>query len=136
LAACITQITAADIDRFGHVVIIHSSFPKINVREMINKIIDQIKESEERAGGIIAGSKKESAKIIEKAYQEADSRIGKAELEAKRLSEEAGSKAKEDVKAEKKKLEEKYDKKIRSILENSRRKEEKAIKMIVDKVLE
>jgi len=103
---------------------------------MINKIIDQIKESEKRAGEIMAGSKKQSAKIIEKAYQDADSMIGKAELEARRLIKEAGSKAKEDAGAEKKKLEKKYDEKIRSIVEDSRRKEENAIKMIVDKVLE
>ena len=42
---------------------------------MINNIIDQIKESEKQAKEIIASSKKESAAIIEKAYQQANKKI-------------------------------------------------------------
>jgi len=102
---------------------------------MINNIIDKIKESEKQAKDIIASSKKESAEIIEKAYQKANNQVHDGELKAKKLSKEAGSRAREDVAVEKIKIEEKYDKKIKSIIENSQAREEKAIKILIDRVL-
>ena len=103
---------------------------------MINNIIDQIKKSEKQAENIIASSKKESAEIIEKAYQGADDRIYEAELKVKKLLREAGSRAMEDIRAEKKKIEEEYDKKTKSIIVNSRDREEKAIEILVNKVID
>jgi len=103
---------------------------------MINSIIDQIKESEKQAENIIASSKKESAEIIEKAYQRANNQIHDGELKAKKLLKEAGSRAMEDVMAEKKKIEEEYDKKTKSIIANSQAREEKAIEILVNKVID
>ncbi len=103
---------------------------------MINNIIDQIKESEKQAENIIASSKKESAEIIEKAYQRANNQIYDGELNAKKLLKEAGSRAMEDVRAEKKKIEEEYDKKTKSIIASSQTREEKAIEILVSKVLD
>ncbi len=103
---------------------------------MINSIIDQIKESEKQAKNIIASSKKESAEIIEKAYQRANDQIHDGELKAKKLLKEAGSRAMEDVMAEKKKIEEEYDKKTKSIIVNSQTREEKAIEILVSKVID
>lgn len=103
---------------------------------MINNIIDQIKESEKQAENTIASSKKESAEIIEKAYQRANDQIYNGELKIKKLLKEAGSRAMEDVRAEKKKIEEEYDKKTKSIIVNSRAREEKAIEILVNKVID
>ncbi len=103
---------------------------------MINNIIDQIKESEKQAANIIASSKKESAEIIEKAYQRANNQIHDGELKVKKLLKEAESRAMEDLGAEKKKLEKEYDKRTKSIIENSRSREEKAIKILVDRVID
>lgn len=103
---------------------------------MINNIIDQIKESEKQAENIIASSKKESAEIIEKAYQRANNQIYDGELKVKKLLKEAGSRAMEDVRAGKKKIEEEYDKKTKSIIVNSRTREEKAIEILVNKVID
>jgi len=103
---------------------------------MIDNIIDQIKESEKQAADIITSSKKESAEIIEKAYQRANSQMHDGELKIKKLLKEAESRAMEDVGAEKKKLEKEYDKKAKSITVNSRAREEKAIKILVDRVID
>lgn len=102
---------------------------------MINNIIDKIKESEKQAKDIIASSKKESAEIIEKAYQKANDQVHDGELKAKKLLREAGSRAIEDVAVEKIKTEEEYDKKIKNIIENSQTREEEAIKILTDRVL-
>lgn len=102
---------------------------------MINNIIDKIKESEKQAKDIIASSKKESAEIIEKAYQKANNQVHDGELKAKKLLREAGSRAIEDVAVEKIKTEEEYDKKIKNIIENSQTREEEAIKILTDRVL-
>jgi len=131
------MVAAKNIDTFRHTDIIHSSFLKNRTkRKMINSIIDQIKESEKQAKNIIASSKKESAEIIEKAYQRANDQIHDGELKAKKLLKEAGSRAMEDVMAEKKKIEEEYDKKTKSIIVNSQTREEKAIEILVSKVID
>ncbi len=102
---------------------------------MINNIIDKIKESEKQAKDIIASSKKESAEIIEKTYQKANNQVHDGELKAKKLLKEAGSRAREDVAVEKIEIEEEYNKKIKSIVEDSQAREEKAIKILTDRVL-
>ncbi|HAJ95695.1 MAG TPA: hypothetical protein DCP02_05615 [Actinobacteria bacterium] len=102
---------------------------------MINNIIDKIKESEKQAKDIIASSKKESAEIIEKTYQKANNQVHDGELKAKKLLKEAGSRAREDVAVEKIEIEGEYNKKIKSIVEDSQAREEKAIKILTDRVL-
>jgi len=103
---------------------------------MINNIIDKIKESEKRSKEIIASSKKESSEIIEKAYQKGNEYVRNSELIAKNLSKDARSRAMGDVATEKIKIEEEYDKKTKSIIDNSQSREEKAIKKLTDSVLD
>ena len=102
---------------------------------MIKGIIDQIKESENKAKDIITSSKKESSEIIEKAYQKANRQIRDAELRAKKMLKQAGEKAVEDAKVQKVRLEAGFEKKIKAIRDDSRMKEEEARQMLVDKVL-
>ena len=102
---------------------------------MIKDIIDQIKESENKAKDIIASSKKESSEIIEKAYQKANRQIRDAELKAKKLLKETEEKAVHDAKAQKARLEAEYDKEIRAIRDDSGNKEEEAVQKLVDRVL-
>jgi vacuolar-type H+-ATPase subunit H len=102
---------------------------------MIKDIIDQIKESENKAKDIIASSKKESSEIIEKAYQKANRQVRDAELRAKKLLKQAEEKAAGDARAQKAELEAEYDRRIKAIRDDSRIKEEEAIQKLVDKVL-
>ena len=103
---------------------------------MINNIIDQIKESEKQAKEIMASSEKESAAIIEKAYQLANKKIKDAEIKTKKLSLEAEAQAAGDSKVEKVKLEEQYLKKKEKLLKAFSAREEKAVGMLVDRVLD
>ena len=102
---------------------------------MINNIIDQIKKSEKQAKEIIASSKKESAAIIEKAYQQANKKVKDAEIKIKKLSLEAVAQAVEDSKVEKVKLEEQYSEKKEKLLKAFSAREEKAVGMLVSRVL-
>ena len=106
------------------------------ISKMINNIIDQIKESEKQAKEIIASSKMESAAIIEKAYQQANKKISDAEIRVKKLSLDAEAQAVEDVKVEKVKLEEEYAKKKGKLLKTFSAREEKAISLLVSRVLD
>jgi vacuolar-type H+-ATPase subunit H len=103
---------------------------------MINNIIDQIKKSEKQAKEIIASSKKESAAIIEKAYQQANKKVKDAEIKIKNLSLEAEAQAVEDSKVEKVKLEEQYLEKKKKLLKAFSAREEKAVSMLVSRVLD
>jgi len=103
---------------------------------MIKDIIEQIKESEQKAKDIIASSKKESSEIIEKAYQKANNQIHNAEIKAKRLLSEAEDRAVQDAKKEIARLETEYDKRIKAIRDDSRKKEEEAIQKLVNRVLD
>jgi len=126
---------AKNIDTTMHIDIIMQVFEKL-ISKMIKNIIDQIKESEEQAKGIIASSKKESAAIIEKAYQQANKKISDAEIRVKKLSFDAEAQAVEDVKVEKVKLEEEYAKKKGKLLKAFSAREEKAIGLLVSRVLD
>ena len=103
---------------------------------MINNIIDQIKESEKQAKEIIASSKKESAAIIEKAYQLANKKIRDAEIKTKKLYLEAEAQAAEDSKVEKVKLEEQHSEKKEKLLKAFSAREEDAVSMLVSRVLD
>ncbi len=102
---------------------------------MIKDIINQIKESEEKAKEIITSSKKEASEIIEKAYKKVNKQINDADIKAKKIFDKAEAMALEDAEAEKSRLEARYEKKIKAIRSISRRKEDIVIQKLVDIVL-
>lgn len=103
---------------------------------MIENIISQIKETEEKAKEILASSKKEYKDIIEEAYKKADKIIKEAEEEVKVMFAEAEDKARNEAAVEAKQMEKDYGKKQEKIENISRVNHEKAIERITRRILD
>lgn len=102
---------------------------------MIDNIISQIKESEEKAKEIITSSKKESVEIIEEAYREAEKILKEAEKEVKVMFVEAENKAKRDAGREAVRLEKDFDRRLAEIKNISKANQEKAIEKIIQRIV-
>jgi vacuolar-type H+-ATPase subunit H len=103
---------------------------------MIDNIINQIKKTEKKAKEIVASSKKEYSSIIEEAYKKAEKITKDAEKEVKVMLEDARSKAKNEAAVEAAKLEKDFNLELAEIKNISEANREKAIKKIVQGILE
>ena len=103
---------------------------------MIDNIINQIKKTEKKAKEIVASSNKEYSSIIEEAYKKAEEITKDAEKEVKVMLEEARGKAKKEAAMEAAKLEKDFNRDLVEIKNISETNREKAIKKIIQRILD
>ena len=102
---------------------------------MVNNIIKNIKESEEKAKEIIALSKKESAEIVENAYLKSKEILRDTEREVIEIINKSEIKAKADAEKEIKALEEDFNKSLENIKKAVTSKEKEAINKVIQRVI-
>lgn len=103
---------------------------------MIDNIINQIKKTEKKAKEIVASSKKDYSSIIEEAYKKAEEITKYAEKEVKAMLSEADNKAKKEAAIEAVKMEKDFNQELVKIKNISETNREKAIKKIVQRILD
>jgi len=102
---------------------------------MIENIIEQIKEAEEKAKEIMQETKKQHTDIVEKAYESREKMILEADTKAHEIMQTAESKAREDALREVKELTKEKEKQIENIRSLVLSKEQEAINIIIKEVL-
>ena len=102
---------------------------------MVDNIIKNIKESEEKAKEIIALSRKESAEIVENAYLKSKEILRAAEREVIEMIHKSKIKAKADTEKEIKILEEDFNKNLENIKKSVASKEKEAINKVIQRVI-
>jgi len=103
---------------------------------MVNNIIKNIKESEEKAKEIIALSRKESAEIVENAYSKSNEITRDAEKEAIEIINTSEIKAKADAEKEIKTLQENFNKNLENIKKVVTSKEKEAINKVIQRIVD
>ena len=103
---------------------------------MVNNIIKNIKESEEKAKEIIALSRKESAEIVENAYSKSNEITRDAEKEAIEIINTSEIKAKADAEKEIKTLQENFNKNLENIKKVVTPKEKEAINKVIQRIVD
>ena len=103
---------------------------------MIENIIKKIKKTEKKAKEIVASSRKEHSNIIEEAYKKAEEITKDGEKEVKVMLEEAHSRAKKEAAVKAAKLEKDFNQELVEIKNISETNREKAIKKIVQGILD
>ncbi len=105
---------------------------------MVQNIINEIKEAEEKAKGIIASARKDSDKIIDNANVKAKEIRKSIENETNAILSKAENTATADAEKERGKIEKEYDNKIKKVRTFSAnvKKEKEALDYIIKRVYE
>lgn len=103
---------------------------------MVQNIINEIKEAEEKAKGIISSARKDSDKIIDNANVKAKEIKKSIENETKAILNKAENTAIAEAKKERGEIEKEYDGKIKKVKVFSAKKEKEALNYIIKKVYE